>query len=200
MSPASVVSIADSRRLAYTGSQNRLLSRDSDAWYTPEPYVEAARSVMGAIDFDPFSSIKANELIQASRYLDTEHSAFTHPWRRNKREDSLRVWMNPPYSSGTVGKAVDCFLEQWQAGNIAQGVVLTNNATDTRWFAALRQHCAGICFTDHRIAFESPDGKRISGNTRGQAFFYFGPQANATRFAERFKAFGWTISKARGWL
>jgi hypothetical protein len=200
MSTASVISIADSRRLAYTGSQNRLLSRDSDAWYTPEPYVEAARAVMGGIDFDPFSSARANELIRAQRYLDAEHCAFSNPWRRTKREAPLRVWMNPPYSSGIVGKAVERFLEQWHAGNIAQGLVLTNNATDTRWFAALRGRCAGVCFTDHRIAFESPDGKRVSGNTRGQAFFYFGPQANAAAFADRFRAFGWTISKARGWM
>jgi len=121
-------------------------------------------------------------------------------WRRNKREHPLRVWMNPPYSSGTVNRAVNVFLEQWQAGNIEQAVVLTNNATDTRWFAALRQACSGICFTDHRISFESPDGKRISGNTRGQTFFYFGPQAKAAAFAERFSGFGWCISKARGWM
>jgi phage N-6-adenine-methyltransferase len=195
-----IASIADSRRLAYTGSNNRILSRDSDAWYTPAAYVDAARDVMGEIDFDPFSGEKANETIRATRYLDANHSAFEHQWRRNKREDPLRVWMNPPYSSGIVGRAVDAFLSQWKAGNIAQAVVLTNNATDTRWFSALRQGCAGICFTDHRISFESPDGKRISGNTRGQAFFYFGTQSKAAAFADRFSEFGWCISKTRGWL
>jgi hypothetical protein len=194
-----IASIADSRRLAYTGSQNRLLSRDSDAWYTPESYIDAAREVLGEIDFDPFSSARANEIIRARRYLDASHCAFSHPWRRTKREAPLRVWMNPPYSSGIVGKAVDRFLDQWQAGNVAQGIVLTNNATDTRWFAALRGQCSGICFTDHRIAFESPDGKRVSGNTRGQTFFYFGHQTNVATFANRFGAFGWAISKSRGW-
>lgn len=199
MSAVAMVSIADNRRLAYTGSKNRLLSRDSDAWYTPQPYVDAARVVMGGIDLDPFSSAKANSVVGARRYLDKDYSAFVYPWRRNAREAPLRIWMNPPYSSGTVGKAVDRFLEHWNDGHIEQGIVLTNNATDTRWFAALRLQCVGICFTDHRIAFKSPDGKRISGNTRGQTFFYFGPQSCAARFIEHFCVFGWTISKARGW-
>jgi hypothetical protein len=195
-----VTSLADSRRMAYVGSaQNRLLDRDPNSWFTPETYVNAARDVMGEIDFDPFSSQKANEIIKASRFLDAEHSAFDYPWRRNHREPALRVWMNPPYSSGIVNKAVNVFLEQLNAGNIAQAVVLTNNATDTRWFTALRQHCTGICFTDHRISFESPDGKRISGNTRGQTFFYFGTQSRAAAFAEVFQSFGWCVTKVRGW-
>jgi len=194
-----VNTIADKRRLAYTGSNNRILSRDSDAWYTPKTYVDAARDVMGGIDFDPFSSAEANKIIKASRFLDIKNSAFDHLWRRTKRDEPLRVWMNPPYSSGVINNAVDVFLTQWQAGNIAQAVVLVNNATDTRWFAALRACCSGICFTDHRISFESPDGKRISGNTRGQSFFYFGQKASAASFVERFSEFGWCISKTRGW-
>lgn len=197
---SAVVSLADSRRLAYVGStRNRILDRDSDAWYTPAPYVEAARSVMGGIDLDPFSSELANKSIQAARFFDAERSAFDRPWRSSRRLDPLCVWMNPPYSAGVIGRAVECFLSNWHAGHIAQGVVLTNNATDTQWFLALRQHCAGLCFTDHRISFESPDGKRISGNTRGQVFFYFGSADRAALFAERFAEFGWCISKTRGW-
>lgn len=197
-----VVSLADSRKLAYVGStRSRLLDRDSDAWYTPTIYVDAARDVMGGIDLDPFSSELANRSIRATRYFDSEISAFKHPWKRpTKRHAPVKVWMNPPYSSGVVNQAVTCFLENWQAGHVEQAVILTNNATDTRWFMALRQHCAGICFTDHRISFDSPDGKRISGNTRGQTFFYFGPSDKAASFAVRFAGFGWCISKARGWV
>lgn len=194
-------SVADARRLGYVGSttRGRLLDRDSDAWYTPTAYVEAARDVMGGIDLDPFSSAWANRSIHAARYFDVDQSAFDHAWRRTKRHDPVRVWMNPPYSTGVINRAVDCLLSQWDAGDIEQAVVLTNNATDTRWFHMLRQACLGICFTDHRIAFVSPDGKRISGNTRGQTFFYFGSPERAVDFIARFSSFGWCVSKTRGW-
>ena len=193
-----VVTMADKRRLGYTGSVNRVLSRDSDSWFTPAAYVQAARDVMGGIDLDPFSSVKANEIIQARRFFDINHSAFESLWRKPKQRP-LRVWLNPPYSSGVMGRAVSLFVEQLQAGNIAQAVVLTNNASDTQWFKALREHCQAVCLTDRRIAFENVDGKAISGNTRGQTFFYFGPQSQAAAFRERFKDWGWSISKSRGW-
>lgn len=191
--------MADSRKLAYTGSTGRVLDRDSDAWYTPSTYVEAAREVMGGIDLDPFSSAKANESIKAGRFFNSQQSAFNSLWRRPGLDRSLRVWMNPPYSSGVIGRAVDTFLAQLAAGNIEQGIVLTNNATDTSWFGRLKGSCNAVCFTNHRISFESPDGKRISGNTRGQTFFYFGSEHTAAAFKERFSEFGWSINKQRGW-
>ena len=193
-----VVTMADKRRLGYTGSVNRILSRDSDSWFTPTAYVEAARDVMGGIDLDPFSSAKANEVIQARRFFDIDHSAFESVWRKPK-QSPLRVWMNPPYSSGVMSRSVRLFVEQLQAGNIAQAVVLSNNASDTQWFKTLRDHCQAICLTDHRIAFENVDGKAISGNTRGQSFFYFGPKSQAAAFVDKFEGFGWAISKTRGW-
>lgn len=68
-------------RLAYVGSKPGN-SRDSDAWYTPTPYISAARAVMGDIDLDPFSSAEANERIGAHRFFDVRRSAFTGNWNR----------------------------------------------------------------------------------------------------------------------
>lgn len=195
-----VVDIADHRRMAYVGaSPSKTSQRDSDSWYTPSKYVEAARVAMGGIDLDPFSSSLANLSIKATRFLDVDHSAFDVQWRLDG-EPAPRVWMNPPYSGRVVGKAIDLFVEKWKGGDVSQAVILANNATDTQWFSKLRQQCTAVCFTDHRISFQSPDGKRVSGNTRGQVFFYFGTAEGASSFRDNFKDFGWCVSKTRGWL
>ena len=195
--------IADVNRLGYIGRKPgaTLPDRDADSWYTPISYVEAARAVMDGIDLDPFSSEKANETIRATRILTEDRSAFVNAWRKDKRKypNGVRVWMNPPYSSGLISRAVDAFLENLSAGHIDQAVVLVNNATDTQWFRALRERSAAVCFTHHRISFEATDGKRVSGNTRGQTFFYFGSESRAEAFVVEFSRFGWCISKTMGW-
>lgn len=203
----SAASFADNRanvnRLAYIGRKPGAGSRDPDSWYTPKTYVDAARRVMGGIDLDPFTSSAANETIRATHCFTESKSAFDYPWRTppmaRQYPDGLRVWMNPPYSAQLIGRAVDTFLEARSAGHVGQAVVLVNNSTDTRWFSALREAAEAVCMTAHRIAFEAVDGKRVSGNTRGQVFFYVGPAAQAEAFTVEFSRFGWCISRSRGW-
>ncbi|HNC91760.1 MAG TPA: DNA N-6-adenine-methyltransferase [Anaerolineales bacterium] len=200
---SSVAEIANINRMGYVGKKpgSGSADRDSDSWYTPAGYINAARAVMGGIDLDPFSSDRANENVKAARILTEDRSAFSNAWRKDKRKypEGVCVWMNPPYSGGIIGKAVDTFIENLTAGNIRQAVVLVNNATDTQWFKTLRENSSAVCFTHHRISFESPDGKRVSGNTRGQTFFYFGPESRAEAFVKEFSRFGWCISKSHGW-
>lgn len=62
----------------------------NNEWYTPLPYVEAARAVMGTIDIDPASSDKANETVQAEHYYTIADNGLVRPWYG-------RVWLNPPY-------------------------------------------------------------------------------------------------------
>lgn len=201
---SSIEHIADVNRLGYVGRKPGSApstDRDADSWYTPAAYVDAARLVMGGIDLDPFSSERANETVKAARILTEERSAFTTPWRKDKRKypAGVCVWMNPPYSAGMVTRAIETFLENLSAGHVYQAVVLVNNSTDTQWFKAIRERSSAVCFTHHRISFESPDGKRVSGNTRGQVFFYFGPESRAEAFVKEFSRFGWCISQSQGW-
>jgi hypothetical protein len=147
---------------------------------------------MGGIDLDPFTSAKANEIVRATHIMTAERSAFENEWKMGR---ATRVFMNPPYSAGMCGRAVDRFLEQYAASAFSEGVVLVNNATDTRWFAALVRRCSAICFTDHRISFWNADRKNISGNTRGQAFFYFGKRRQ--RFACEFEKHGFILVPGR---
>lgn len=171
---------ADREKLAYIGAKpglTRSTDRDSDAWFTPSVYTEMAREVMGEIDLDPFSSANANRHIRAKRFFDPSADAYKQTWF----QDQGRVFMNPPYGRKLVDAAVDLFLANWASESVSQGIVLVNNATETRWFQSLLRESDAVCFPDRRIAFENDDGKHVSGNTRGQAFFYFGHKGNRFR-------------------
>jgi hypothetical protein len=159
---------ANVNRLGYIGRTPTEKPRDADSWYTPPEYLDSVRMVMGAIDLDPFTSKKANEIVGARHTLTIEKSAFDYSWKLDK---NVRVFMNPPYSAGLCGRAVNRFIDQYEARNFAEGIVLVNNATDTRWFCALLKHCNAICFTDHRISFWNADRKMSQATHVGRRSF-----------------------------
>lgn len=160
---------ADPKQLGYVGSVTPAADRDSNDWHTPAKYIEAAKAALGRIDLDPFSSAKANETVQAARFFTVADDALGDtPWNAGT------LFMNPPYGKGVMDAAINRFLTEWTQRHFQEAIVLVNNATETQWFQSLMSECAAVCFTDHRIAFVSPDNKQESGNTRGQAFFYFG--------------------------
>lgn len=185
---------ADAARLGYIGRAPNLKPRDADSWFTPAEYLDSVVAVMDGIDLDPFTSLTANEIVGAKSIFTIEKSAFDHDWNVCPK---ARVFMNPPYSAGLCGRAINRFVDQYAAGHFEQGIVLVNNATDTRWFGALVKHCTAICFTDHRISFWNADRKNVSGNTRGQAFFYFGPKKNLPRFVKVFEKHGFVMVPAK---
>lgn len=172
---------ADVNRLGYVGKTPG--ARDSDSWYTPDLYLDSARKVLKGFDFDPFSSASANERVGAAAFYTEDDDALATEWPKVRS-----VWMNPPYSSGMCGKAVTAFLEEYQRGRFDTGIVLVNNATDTLWWDDLMRLADAVCFTDHRISFWNVDGKASSGNTRGQAFIYFGK--DVARFTREFDRHG----------
>ena len=186
---------ADTNKLAYIGAKpgsESLKKRDSDSWFTPPEYIDSVRAVLGTIDLDPFSSESANETVLAEKFFTVDKSAFEHDW---KVGENVRVFMNPPYSAGLCGRAVNRFVDQYESKRFVEGIVLANNATDTRWFSALVNRCSAICFTNHRISFWNSDKKNISGNTRGQAFFYFGRKR--AKFKKTFEKHGFVMIPAK---
>ncbi len=176
------MNIANVNRLSYVGKRPGQL-RASDDWYTPVQYVEAARRVLGGIQLDPFSSDVANLTVGAALHYTQADDAFSQSWLARS------IWMNPPYGQ-QCRRAVEKFVEEYRRGSFQQGIILVNNATETRVFQLLLQTARAVCFTDHRISFENADGKRISGNTRGQSFFYFSNRPNVHKFAQVFSQFG----------
>ena len=175
-----LVNMANVGKLGYVGSLPGK-NRDSDSWYTPRKYIEAVTDVLGIIELDPYSSEYANNVINATVFYTLENPSDLKEWNYKT------VWMNPPYSSGGIKQAVSKFVEEYQKYKF-EAIVLTNNATETKWFQALTELSSAMCFTNHRISFETVDGKNKSNNTRGQVFFYFG--SNVSGFISSFSRFG----------
>lgn len=154
----------------------------NNEWYTPSDYIEAARYVMnGVIDLDPASSDTANKTVQAVTYFTAETNGLDKLWHGN-------VWLNPPYAGELIGKFTTKFVTDFDNGDIYQGIVLVNNATETQWFQGLLQSAWVVCFPKQRIRFLDPNGKPTGAPLQGQAVLYFGP--NVELFTQTFLSFG----------
>jgi phage N-6-adenine-methyltransferase len=178
-------STADAKRLGYIGRQPTEPRRDSDSWNTPAKYIESVRKVLERIDLDPFTSEEANKGIKAAHIFTKDRSAFDSDWNVCP---SAKVWMNPPYSGSLCKQAARRYVDQFKAKQFSAGIVLINNSTETEAFRTLAKASSAVCFTDHRIKFDAIDGKRQSGNTRGQAFIYHGKSKAA--FFKEFRQHG----------
>jgi len=153
-------------------------------WYTPRKYLDAVIEVIGAIDLDPASSNAAQDHVNATRYFTLDNDGLVQTWNG-------RVFLNPPYKMPSIKQFTVKMIESWQHGEMREGILLTNNATDTEWFHSALDVCNAVCFTRGRISFlEASDGELVekTSPTHGQAFFYFGK--NVAAFARRFAEFG----------
>lgn len=154
--------------------------------YTPEKFIEAARTVMGSIDCDPASNDMAQKTVKATTYYTVSDDGLKQNWTGN-------VWLNPPYTARVINEFVSKLCESHQSGDVTQAVLLTNNNTDTRWFHEAALQASAICFTSGRINFFKRDGS-TSSPTNGQSFFYFGDDIES--FKSSFSDFGLIMVKA----
>lgn len=172
-----------------TKADHQLLHQsNSNEWYTPARYVQAARDVMGGIDLDPASCAQANEVVKAARYFTIDTDGLAHDWPG-------RVWLNPPYGR-IAGKSSAAawsgkLIGQYLAGITTQAILLVNACPGDRWFMPL--FAWPICFTDHRIRFYNSQGVARQP-TKGNAFVYFGDRVG--RFRSVFGRFGAVVMKA----
>lgn len=166
-----------------------LQSSDSNEWYTPGQYTDAARELMGAIDLDPASNIQANTIVQARTFYSIEDDGFTKPWHG-------RVFLNPPYGfqdgKSNQERWSQRLLAQYADGITTEAVLLVNANTEAKWFHPLYDYL--ICLTDHRIRFYNTQDE-ASQPTQGNAFVYLGNQR--ARFIEIFSRFGVVIERAQ---
>jgi phage N-6-adenine-methyltransferase len=165
-----------------SGGGAHLEQGGSDEWYTPAPYIEAARQALGAIDLDPASNLVAQAVVGAGTYYTKDDDGLAQPW-------AGRVWINPPYSNPRPW--VERLVDQYEAGAVEAGLILVNNATDTAWFQRLLARYPA-CFFGKRISFWRADRGVLKGNRQGQALFYLGP--DPIRFAEAFADMGQIVN------
>lgn len=150
-------------------------------WYTPIEYIACAKAVMGRIDLDPASSEIANKVVGASRIYTAKDDGLSSFW-------AGKVWMNPPYSADLVRQFISKFVEHVTNGDITEGMVLVNNATETQWFADLVSVSSAVLFPTGRVKFIDPKGNP-GAPLQGQALTYSGK--NVSAFVKQFEGFGW---------
>lgn len=159
---------------------------DGDEWYTPAEIIESARLVMGEIDIDPASCASAQDVVRAQCYLTKNDDALSDiDWYG-------RMWMNPPYSMPLVKQFVEKAIAQYEAGNVTEGIIITNNSSDTAWFHELLSRYPA-CFTRGRVKFWRPNHEDF-GARQGQTLFYMGN--NVQRFVSEFSRHGQVVIKA----
>lgn len=167
-----------------------LQSSESNEWYTPAPYIEAVRLLMGAIDVDPASCEEANRIVQAERFYTKKDDGLNQPWHG-------RVWLNPPYgfdSGSNQERWSRALIERFEVTHtVTEAVLLVNANTEAKWFQPLYNYL--ICFTNHRIRFYNSSGDS-SQPTQGNALVYFGRQEQ--RFIEIFRQFGMIVRRVDG--
>lgn len=156
-------------------------------WYTPVEYIESARLVMGEIDLDPASTLKANEIVRAKVIYTAKDDGLQQPWFG-------RMWINPPYALELVSRFAEKLAYHFSLGEVTEAIVLVNNATETSWFGRLAEIATALVFPRGRVRFWSPDGV-ISCPLQGQAIVYIGQKPEA--FLNTFRAFGWGMYRDR---
>ncbi len=124
---------------------------DSPEWYTPSPFVEAAREVMGGIDLDPASHEEANRTVKAARFFSEEDNGLLQVW-------SGRVFLNPP------GGLVVEFWKKLIFSSVEQAIWIGYSLEQLQTIQASTAPTTPlhfpICITAKRIAFIENEAKK----------------------------------------
>lgn len=126
-------------------------SCDSPEWYTPSPFVEAAREAMGGIDLDPASHEEANLTVKAARFFTAEDDGLVQRW-------AGRIFVNPP--GGLVAEFWCKFVDEPFEQGVWIGYSLEQLQTLQCAGARLTPLHFPICITRKRIAFVENEAKK----------------------------------------
>jgi len=157
----------------------KMVASDQNEWYTPAKYIKAAKKVLGRIDLDPASCPEANKIVKARNIYTSDENGMDQPWFG-------AVWLNPPYGR-LAGQFVQRLVLEYEGEAVESAIALVNShCTDTDWFQSLWPY--PLCFTDHRIDFNSGGREKKTTSTHGSVFAYLGDDVAA--FKLNFETFG----------
>lgn len=159
---------------------------------TPGYVLDAAREALGGvIDFDPASSLLANERVGASRIYTADDDAL--------REGAVwkcgTCFLNPP--GGKVGnKSLTALFwrrleREFSAGNVGQAIFMGFSleclqTTQDGLGKSVVEY--PICVPSKRIRFLGADGKEGAAPSHSNVIAYLGP--DVARFAQAFSRIG----------
>lgn len=137
---------------------------DTPEWYTPSPFVEAARAVMGGIDLDPASHEEANRTVKARHFFTVEDDGLVMPW-------SGSVFLNPPGGKtpdgeGLVGRFWLKLMREWRVElrPVQQFVWIGYSLEQLQTLQCIGAHKTPLdfpfCVPDRRIAFVENEAKK----------------------------------------
>lgn len=103
---------------------------------------------MGAIDLDPASCVRANQIVRATQYYDHSADGLSLPWHG-------RVWLNPPYDT-FAPKFFVKFCEEYAASRVSMACLLLGvHHLTTKWFQRVKGFDAILCLPAGRLKFTS---------------------------------------------
>lgn len=156
----------------------------NDEWYTPPSIIVAARQTLGSISLDPATCVYAQTWIRAERFFTIADNALSQSWSADT------VWMNPPYSGRKIGQFIDRFVGGFLSGEFKRGIVLTNSATETKWFQLATACSQGLLLFSSRIKFIPKEGGIRKTPLQGQVLFLFGDDNVWAKFSHAYSSFG----------
>jgi hypothetical protein len=175
-------------------------------FYTTKKIIDRARYVLGVIDLDPASCIKANRIVKATKIYTKRANGLTKPWRG-------KVWMNHPWgayekkcpTTGCTKKRcekrgyhltedfagnaawVNKLHQSYANGQVEEALCITYASSSEKWFKTLKANYA-MCLIDGRTSFYSHTGELLDQNPKGCAVTYLGN--DIAKFNENFSDIG----------
>ena len=151
-------------------------------WFTPEPILDLASQYMGEITLDPMSSEEANRSVEAKHFYTKDQDGLSKEWFGN-------VWLNPPYHSKTMEQVSKKIVESVST-SVDRLLLLSNNATESKWGQDILINASAICFPKSRIRFiDGSTGKKQKSPLQGQMITLFlGKNVDHAEEVSRFMA------------
>lgn len=158
-------------------------------YYTPKPWIDRVRFVLGSIDLDPASCEKANKTVGASVFYTKDDDGMEQSWK------AKNLFINPPYGRGVTLKFALKFLLEFKLGHFENGIMLVNSNTQTKWFQALMKICMAA-LPSKRISFIDEKGIKQSSPPNANVFFLLSKDKDVQqRFIDTFSKVGLIVER-----